>query len=240
MTEVDISNEPLRRMSYDLTLFYTKVLHEAVRQTFNLNSSSTTCSAPTLTLKCAHDCIVDNLTDETIAPHFVADCAKLCSYLADVVAKGKFGDSEAELYVVLAGNAKKNVTKTSKNVTKYKKSLSKAEKKLQNTIKKAGESVTKAVKKATKARDKAKNALIKAETAAKQAEEKLKAATERAAESIKIQSAVIQCWTKALGALAKRESNTTADCVQSCRVILPPGTKSGDQHQCTSFLYGYV
>ena len=117
MTEVDPSNEPLRRTWHDLTMFFTKVLHEAVRQTFNLNSSSSTRSAPTLTLKCAHDCIVDPLTDETIAPHFVGDCAKLCVHFADVVAKGKFGDSEPGLYVVLAENAKKNVTKTSKNVS---------------------------------------------------------------------------------------------------------------------------
>ena len=239
MTEVDPSNEPLRRTWHDLTMFFTKVLHEAVRQTFNLNSSSSTRSAPTLTLKCAHDCIVDPLTDETIAPHFVGDCAKLCVHFADVVAKGKFGDSEPGLYVVLAENAKKNVTKTSKNVTKYKKSLSKAEKKLQNTIENSGEAATKAVVQATKARDKVKIALIKAETAAKEAEEKLKAATERAAQSIKIQFIVIQCWTKALAALATPVSHTAPDCVQSCRVILPPGTKSGGQHQCTC-CYGYV
>ena len=239
MTEVDPSNEPLRRTSHDLTMFYTKVFHEAARQTFSLNSGSSTPSSPALTLKCAHDCIVDNLTNEKIVPHLVADCAELCSYLADLVAKGKFGDSEPELYVDLAKNAKKNVTKTSKNVAKNKKILTKAEKKLQNTIENSGEAATKAVVKATKARDKVKIALIKAETAAKEAEEKLKAATERAAQSIKIQFIVIQCWTRALKALATPVSHTAPDCVQSCRVILPPGTKSGGQHQCTC-CHGYV
>ena len=188
---------------------------------------------PTLTLMCAHDCIVDPITDEEIAPHFVADCVDSCHYLADAVAKDKFGESELQLYMVLTENAEKELQRTDNNVKKAKRSVTNAENKIKTTVKKSGKSVTKAVAKATEARDKAKNALIKAESAAKQAEGKLKHATERAAESIKIQSAVIQCWVKALAELAKLVSHTTPDCVESCRIVPPGGSKINDQHQCT-------
>ena len=236
LTEVDPSNEPMRRTSQELALHYTKTLHEAVRQTFNLNNSSSTTSMPTLTLQCAHDCIVDPLTNEKVAPHFVAECVAVSRYLADVVAKAKFGDSEPRLYVNLAADAKKDVKRTRNNVKKAEKSVAKAENKLKKAVKKSGKSGTKAV---TEARDKAENALIKAESAAKQAEEKLKHATERAAESIKIQSAVIQCWVKALGKLAKAASHTTPDCVESCRMIPQPDSKTNDRYQRTC-AYVYI
>ena len=194
---------------------------------------------PTLTLKCAHDCIVDPSTDEKIAPHFVADCADLCNYIADAVIKDKRNDSEPQMYIVLAANAEKDLKRTHNNVKKAKKSAAKADNKLKTAVKKSGDSVTKAVLKAIAARDKAKHALINAESAANQAEEKLKDATGRAAESIKIQSAVIQCWIKALAELAKLVSHTTPDCVESCRIILPRGSKISGQHQCTC-TYVYI
>ena len=240
LTKVDPSNEPMRRTSEQLALYYAKLLDGTVRQAFNLNGGSSTSCTPTLKLQCAHDCIVDPLTNERIAPHFVAECVDLCGYLADAVAKHKLGDNEPKLYVALAADAKKDVKRTLNNIKKAKKSVAKAEKKLTTAIKKSRQSITEAVVKATDARDKAKSALIKAETAAKLAEDKCKDATELAVESIEIQSAVIQCWIQALGALATSVSHTTADCVQSCRVVLPPGTKSGDPHQCTCFRYGYV
>ena len=239
LTKVDPTNEPLRRIAEEVTLFYTKMLNDSVRQTFHLNSSSFTRPMPTLTLMCAHDCILDPFTDEKIAPHFVADCVDLCHSLADALAKHKFGDSELQLYMVLAKNAERELKRTSNSVKKAKKSVAKAENKIKAAVKKPGKSGAKAVAKATEARDKAKNALIKAESAAKQAEEKLKDATERAAESIKIQSAIIQCWIKALAELAKLVSHTTPDCVESCRIVPPGGSKINDQHQCT-FRYVYI
>merc|ERR1712032_226493 len=232
LTDLDPSNEPMRRTAEEILTFYTKTLNDTVRQTFKVNNSLLTSTMPTLTLKCAHDSIEDPFTDEMIAPHFVADCFALCNYLADVVAKDKFDDSEPQLYMVRAANAEKHLEKTHNNVKKAEKSVAKAKNKLETAVKRSGESVTKAVVKATEARDKTKNALIKAERAAKQAEEKLKDATERAAESIKIQPAVIQCWIKALAELAKLVSHTTPDCVESCRMILPRGSKISDQHQC--------
>ena len=117
--------------------------------------------------------------------------------------------------------------------------MAKAENKLKKALNNSGKSVTAAVVKATEARDKAKNALTKAESAAEQAEQKVKDVTERADESIKIQSAIIQSWVQqAFGALAKSGSHTTPDSVQSCRIIYPGGTKSGNR--CTCFSYGYV
>ena len=220
LTEVDPSNEPMRRTSQELALHYTKTLHGVVRQTFNLNNSSSTSSMPTLTLQCAHDCVVDPFTNEKVAPHFVAHCAALCRYLADLVAKDKFGDSEPRLYVNLAADAKKDVKRTHNNVKKAEKSVAKAENKLKKAVKNSGKSVTAAVVKATEARDKAKIALTKAESAAEQAEQKVKDVTVRADESIKIQSAIIQSWVQqAFGALAKSGSHTTPDSVQSCRII---------------------
>ena len=239
LTNVDPSNEPMLRIAEEVAVFYTSTLNNTVRLTFKLHESLSASSMPTLQLQCAHDCIMDPLTSENIDPHFLADCDDLCVYLADAVAKAKFEDSEPKLYVALAADAKKDVKRTHNNIKKAKKSVAKAEKKLATAIKRSGEPVIEAVVKATDARDKAKSALIKAETAAKLAEDKRKDATERAVESIEIQSAVIQCWVQALGALAKPASHTTPDCLQSGRVILPPGTKSGDEHQCTC-CYGYV
>merc|ERR1712222_99578 len=88
------------------------MLNDTARQTFKLNKSLLTSSMPTLTLKCAHDRIIEPFTEETIAPHFVADCVDLCNYLADVVVKGKFGDNEPKLYMVLALDAKKELKRT--------------------------------------------------------------------------------------------------------------------------------
>ena len=240
LTKVDPSNEPMLRIAEEVAVFYTTTLSDTVRLTFNLRESLSTNSTPTLKLQCAHDCIVDPLTNENIAPHFLADCVNLCVHLADAVVKDKLDDSEGKLYVELAADAKKDVKQTLNNINKAEKSVAKAEKKLAIAIKRSGESITEAVPKATDAWNKAKKALIEAKSAAKQAEEELKVATERAAESIEIQSAVIQCWIQALGALAKPASHTTPDCVQSGRVILLHSTKSGDQHQCMCFLYGYV
>ena len=234
LTKVDPSNEPMLRIAEEVSVFYTTTLSDTVRLTFNLRERLSTSSTPTLKLQCAHDCIVDPLTNENIAPHFLADCVNLCVHLADAVVKSKFEDSEPKLYVALAADAKNNVKRTHNNINKAEGSVAKAEKKLEAVIKTSGELITEAVEKATDARDKAKKALIEAKSAAKQAEEELKAATERAAESIKIQSAVIQCWV-----LGKPALHATPDCVQSGRLILPPGTKSGDQHQCTC-CYGYV
>ena len=234
LTNVDPSNEPMRRISKEVALYYTKTLNETVRQTFHLNNSSFTSSMPTLTLKCAHDCIVDPFTDEKIAPHFIADCIDQCNYLADVVVKDKFGDSEPQLYVVLAAIAKKDMKRTQKSVKNAEKSVAKAENKLKAGVKKSGKSG-----KANEALAKAKNTLIKAKSAAKQAEKKVEDATTRADESIKFQSAVIQCWIKALGELVKAASHTIPDCVGSCRIILPTGSKISDQHRCTCE-YGYV
>ena len=178
---------------------------------------------------------MDPSTKEKIAPHFVADCVDLCHYLADAVAKDKFGDSEPRLYVNLAVDAKKDVKRTHNNVKKAQKSVTTAENKLKTAVRKSGESVTKAVAKATEARDKAKNALINAESAAKQAGEKLKDVTERAAESIEIQSAVIQCWVKEL---AKAASPNIPDCVQIYRIMPPLDSKPNDQHRRTcTFVY---
>merc|ERR1712032_374889 len=86
--------------------------NDTARQTFKLNNGLLASSMPTLTLQCAHDCIIEPVTKETIAPHFVAECVELCNYLADVVSKDKFGDSEPKLYVVLAANAKKALKRT--------------------------------------------------------------------------------------------------------------------------------
>ena len=217
----------MRRISETVALYYTNMLNEIARQTFHLTNSSYTSSMPTLTLQCAHDCIVDPFTDEKIAPHFVADCVDLCIYLADVVVKDKFGDSEPRSYVVLAVIAKKDLKRIQKGVKK-------AEKKLKALVKKSGKSG-----KANEALTKAKNALIKAESAAKQAEKKVKDAATRADESINIQSAVIQCWIKALGELVKATPHTICDCVRSCRIILPTGSKISGQHQCTC-AYVYI
>ena len=222
----------MRRIAEEVSTFYTKTLNDAVRQTLNVNNSLLTSSMPTLTLKCAHDCVHDPFTEETIAPHFIADCDDLCNYLADVVVKHKFGDSEPQLYVALAVIARKDLKKTQKGIKKAEKSVAKAEKKLKSIVEKSGKSGTKAVMKATKALEKAKRALIKAKSAAKLCEQKLKDATERADESIRIQSAVIQCWSKALGELVKPAAHTIPDSVESCRIIFPTGSKISDQHQC--------
>ena len=221
------------RIAEEVSMFYTKTLNDTTRQTLNINSSLLTSTMPTLTLKCAHDCIVDPFTKETIAPHFVADCDDLCNYLADVVAKDKFGDSEPKLYVVLAAIAKKDVQKTRIHVKKASKSVARAAKKLKRVSQQTGESGTPAVVEAKEALTKANNALSKAESAFKQAEQCVKDATERADESIKIRSLVIKCWSKPLGQLVKAASHPIPGCVQSCRIILPRGSKISDQQQCT-------
>ena len=221
------------RIAEEVSTFYTKTLNETVRQTFHLNSNSLSSSMPTLTLKCAHDCIVDPFTNEKIAPHFVADCVELCNYLADVVAKDKFGDSEPQPYVLQAANAKKDLQRTRIGVKKASKSAARAEKKLKRVSQPTGESGTSAVVEANEALTEAKNALSKAESTFKQAEQYLKDAIERAHESIKIRSAVIKCWSKPLGQLVKAASYPIPGCVQSCRMIPPPDCKISDQHQCT-------
>ena len=227
------------RIAEEVSLFYTKTLNDTARQTFKLNNSLLTSTMPTLTLKCAHDCVVDPFTKEKIAPHFVADCVELCNYLADVVVKDKFGDSEPKLYVVLAANAKKDLQRTRIDVKKARNSAARAEKKLKGVSKKGSESGTPAVVEANVALAKANNALSKAESAFKQAEENLQDATERADESIKTRSLVIKCWSKPLGQLVKAASHPIPGCVQSCRIILPRGSKISDQHQCTC-TYVYI
>ena len=179
---------------------------------------------------------MDPFTEEKITPHFVADCVDLCNYLADVVAKDKFGDSEAKLYVVLALDAKKELKRTQIVVKKTSKLVARAENKLKVALRKSG---TKSTVEADETVTKANDALIKAKSAVKQAEKKVEDATTRADESIKFQSAVIQCWIKALGKLSKRASPTIPDSVESCRIILPAGSKINDQHRCTCG-YGYV
>merc|ERR1711934_1196814 len=79
---------------------------------------------------------------------------------------------------------------------------------------------------------KANKALSKAESAFNQAEQYVKDATERADESIKIRSLVIKCWSKPLGQLVKAASHPIPGCVESCRIILPRGSKINGQHQC--------
>ena len=111
--------------------------------------------------------------------------------------------------------------------------MAKAEKKLNVVLKKSGKASTKAVVKVKESLAKAKNALIKADSAAKQAEQKAKDISERANELIKIQSAIIQCWSKAVGQLVKPASRTIPDCVKRCRIILPHGSKINDQCACT-------
>ena len=221
------------RIAEEVSIFYTKTLNDTVRQTLNVNNSLLTSTMPTLTLKCAHDSIVDPFADEEIAPHFVANCVDLCHYLADVVAKGKFGNSEAKLYVALAAGAKKDLKRTRIDVNKATKSTADAENKLQSVLKKADKAGTAAVVEAKEALAEAKNALSTAESAFKQAEQYVKDATERADESIKIRSLVIKCWSKPLGQLVKAASHPIPGCVQSCRIILPRGSKISDQHQCT-------
>jgi len=222
------------RIAEEVSIFYTKTLNDTARRTLNLNNNSLlTSSMPTLTLKCAHDCVDDPFTEETIAPHFIADCDDLCNYLADVVAKDKFGDSEPQLYVMLAANAKKDLQRTRIGVKKASKSVASAAKKLKRVSQQTGESGAPAVVEAKEALTKVNNALIKAESAVKQAEQKYKDATERADESIKIRSAVIKCWSKPLGQLVKAASHPIPGCVQSCHIILPRGSKISDQHHCT-------
>ena len=80
LTKVDPANTEMRRISEELAQHYTKALYESVGQVFELNSR-------TLVLKCAHDCIVDTLTGEKIAPHFIADCTDLCVYLQQRISK---------------------------------------------------------------------------------------------------------------------------------------------------------
>merc|ERR1712032_115654 len=78
LTDLDPSNEPLRRIAEEVSTFCTSTLNDAVRQMFKVNNSLLTSTMPTLTLKCAHDCIIDPFTKETIAPHFVVvDCVAL-------------------------------------------------------------------------------------------------------------------------------------------------------------------
>ena len=221
------------RIAEEVSIFYTKTLNDTARQTLNVNNSLLTSTMPTLTLKCAHDHIVDPFTKATIAPHFIADCDDLCNYLADVVAKDKFGDSEPQLYVELAANTKKALKMTRIGVKKASKSAARAEKKLKRVSQQTGESGTPAVVEAKEALTKANDALSKAERAFKQAEENLQDATERADESIIIRSAVIKSWSKPLGELVKAASHPIPGCVQSCRMILPRGSKISDQHQCT-------
>merc|ERR1712032_1063089 len=112
--------------------------NDTARQTFKLNNGLLASSMPTLTLKCAHDCIIEPVTKETIAPHFVADCVPLCNYLADVVVKDEFGDSEPQLYVVLAASAKKDLKRTRIGVTKARKSAARAVKKLKRVSQQTG------------------------------------------------------------------------------------------------------
>merc|ERR1712032_718919 len=142
LTKVDPSNEPMWRIAEEVSIFYTKILNDTARQTLNFNSSLLTSTMPTLTLQCAHDCVDDPFTEETIAPHFIADCDDLCNYLADVVAKDKFGDSEPQLYVVLAANAKKDLQRTRIHVKKASKSAARAVKKLKGGSKQTSESGT--------------------------------------------------------------------------------------------------
>ena len=105
-------------------------------------------------------------------------------YLADVVVKDKFGDTEPKLYVVLAANAKKDLQRTRVAVRRRRSAIP-------------------AVMEANVALTKANNALSKAESAFRQALQSLKDATERADESIKIRSLVIKCWSTPLGQLVK-------------------------------------
>merc|ERR1712032_576152 len=112
--------------------------NDTARQTFKLNNGLLASSMPTLTLQCAHDCIIEPVTKETIAPHFVADCVPLCNYLADVVAKDKFGDSEPKLYVVLAANAKKKLRRTRIDVNNANNSAARAGNKLEGLLSKPG------------------------------------------------------------------------------------------------------
>merc|ERR1712032_934964 len=232
LTNLDPSNEPMWRIAEEVSIFYTKTLNDTARQTLNVNNSLLTSSMPTLTLQCVHDCVCDPFTKETIAPHFIADCDDLCNYLADVVAKDKFGDSEPQLYMVLAAIAKKDFQRTRIVVKKASKSAARAEKKLKRVSQQTGESGTPAVVEAKEALTEANNALNTAESAFKQAGQKLKDATERADESIKIRSLVIKCWSTPLGELVKAASHSRPDCVERCHLILPPGSKVKGQHQC--------
>ena len=237
VTNLDPKNEPMQRMAKEVALCYTKTLYDPVRQMLNPSKSSLTSTMPTLTLQCAHDCIVDPVTHEKIAPHFVANCVELCNHLADSVTKDKFGESETQPYVMLAVEAKKEMQRRQLAVKKSSKWAARVRKKVKVGLHKSG---TNSVIEAEEAVAKATNAVIKAESGVKQAEKDLEDATKRADVSIHLRSAVIKCWSKPLEELVKAASHATPDCVAHCRLILPPGSDIRGQRQCTCAYYVYI
>ena len=239
LTKIDPSNEPMRCIANDIALHYEKLLIGAVRETFGLKSSAFPSSNDCIALKCSHDCIVDPTTAQKSAPHFVADCVPLLNILTDAVTKSTYNDSQPQLYTVLAAIAKKELKRAQNDVKKRTNKVTKCQKKLKSLANNSGKSGTEAVEKANEALTNAKIAVIEAKSAAKQAEASLTDATERADESIKIQPDVIQCWRNALDNLTTGASYTVPSSVESCRILLPTGSKIGDQHQCTCE-YEYV
>ena len=231
LTDVDLSNEPLRRMSEEVAMVCTRKMTDVVTSKFGLQTTPRANS--TLSPKCLHDCIEVPGTKETFEAHLFADCAGLCHDLADAVAKNNHADSEPEMYTVLAANTEKELKKTEKTVKKAKNSVDKAVKKLAAAVKQSRES---AVAKATHTLDNAKKAFLAAESAHEDAQAKFKHASERAAESIRLYSKIALCWNDALEAIADPALDGTPDCIHSCRLmILPQSSKRGGQHQCSSF-----
>ena len=148
LTDVDLSNEPMRRMSEEVAMVCTGKMTDAVTRKFGLQTTPRANS--TLSPKCLHDCIevpgTKEKKKETFEAHLFADCAGLCHDLADAVAKKNHADSEPEMYTVLAANAEKELKKTEKTVKKAKNSVDNATKKLAAAVKQSREA---AVAKAT-------------------------------------------------------------------------------------------
>ena len=230
LTDVDLSNEPMRRMSEEVAMVCTRKMTDVVTSKFGLQTTPRANS--TLSPKCLHDCIEVPGTKETFEAHLFADCAGLCHDLADAVAKNNHADREPEMYTVLAANTEKEMKKTEKTVKKAKNLVHKAVSKLATAVKQSREA---AVAEATHTLDNAKKAFLAAESAHEHAQAKFKHFNERAAESMRLYSKIALCWNDALEAIADPALDGTPDYIHSCRLmILPQSSKRGGQHQCSS------
>ena len=244
VTDVDLANEMMRRISKELQHFCADILFAIAKHTCGVKGSYAGISTPIPTpeLKCTHDSIADPCTGEIFSPHFVADCTNLCKYLADLPVKAKFGDAEPQLYEVLSVNAVKAATRSEKNVLKAIKVVAQATQKAQQAAAKAVKSGAKTDKAKVNATAKslqdAKVKLIQAQAAAKTAAATSTEAAAKAAQARTFAHGIVQSWLAEFGNLPASTSAATApakpECLETFQLYVPPCSQcKGSQCKCT-------
>ena len=241
LTDLDLTNNPMRRVSKQLEDFCADMLLAIAKHTCGVESKYADFSTPNLVLKCAHDSIADPSTGEIISPHFVVDCTNLCKYIADLAVKTKFGDAGPLLYEVLASNAVKTAKKCEKAITKANKAVAKATKKAEQAAAKAAKSgakTNKAVEATAKSLEKAKAKRTQAQAAADTAATAVTEAAAKAAQTRTLAHSIVQSWRAEFDNVTACTSTATAlvkpTCLEICQVYVPPCSKcKGSQCNCT-------